>query len=566
MFKLAEAYVELSQKGFGTISGKLDQIRGKMGSVTRAGGLMAAGIGAVGGSLVALASFPVRAAAKLEQLETQFKTLLGSTDAAKKKIEELQSFAATTPFQLDGLADSAKTLLAFGTANDQVIPTMQVLGDVAAATGNQVNELAGIYGKVRARGALMTEQLDQFNERGIPVGAKLSEMLGKTGDEIRSMASKGELGFSDLQKALQSMNSEGGMAFNGMAEQSTTLSGLWSTLKDNAALVFGDIGKAIVEGFDLKGSTADMTAFIQRLRAEWLPSIVDGFRWVKEHVVGPLRVMMAFGREQFANFVGNADLHFQYLKLSARNTFNDMWQNVSTFFRNAVTVGQWWFENAFQMFVNLHKNAGGIFMNLTDQIKGMWQSVVNFFKTGKLEFDFQPLVKSFQLALDGIEMPRLETAQLNAYGQELENIQAEIAKRNQARWDANKQREAESHGEKIAQLKIEDDQAAKNHEKEKKRQFAFTSLAGLAESMQAKITGKGKAGGGAAAAVGANGGAAMAGGAIDQRALLGIMQRQAADIAVLSAQAAGGGLKIATGAGSVQIPSASINFGSGARA
>lgn len=490
-FQLAEAYVQLGQRGFSGLMGKIGGIKQGLGSIASfatgpfAVALAGAGAGAGVAGMVALS-------AQLEQTETQFKTLLGSSDAAKKKIDELQSFAASTPFQFNGLAESAKTLLAFGTSNEQVVPTLKVLGDVAAASGNQVGELANIYGKVKARGSLMTEQLDQFNERAIPVGSKLAEMFGKTEAEIREMASKGQISFGDLQSAMQSMTEKGGIAFDGMKSQSTTLGGLWSTLKDNITLVMTDIGGAMIEGFELKSITANITGFVQKVRGEWMPSIVAGFQWAGDNIVKPVMGAVANMTAVVFEFVSNFDLYRRLMVANMANAMINIWEHISTGFTNGVTIIGWFASNFWTILNNVVKNVGTLFTNYFKQIWNNWKALLDFFRTGKIEFDFSPMKDSFERVLEGVELPELKAPNLNQMKGEFADIEQEFAKRQKARDDAARKAAAERVEMKKTELAIDKTAAAGKSKKEKKNSgssdaFQKVGLAQLADKMQQQL-------------------------------------------------------------------------------
>jgi tape measure domain-containing protein len=559
-FQLAAAYVELSQRGFGTVMGGVDAIRGKLsGLVSFATGPVAAGLAALGAG--ASIAGMVGIAAKVEQTTAQFKTLLGSTDAARGMIEDLQKFSASTPFQFDGLADSAKVLLAFGVSGGQVIPTMKTLGDVAAATGNDIGSLANIYGKVKAQGTLMTDSLNQFNERGIPIGARLAEMFGKTEAEIREMASKGQISFGDLQKAMVGMTSQGGMAFNGMAEQSTTLGGLWSTLKDNVTLVMGDIGAAIVEGFDLKGATEGLTQFVQRVRGEWLPSIVSGFQWMNQSIITPFFSAIGSMVTATMEFVSDIDLYWQYAYTSVGNSINNMWQTVSTFFQNAVTLGSWFVGNIGQFFVNLYNNAGRIFFNMVDMMKNIWTGLWNFIRGRGFDVDFSPMVDSFLAAAENIEMPELAAPQLDALQGDLDRIASQLA----ARQDARRKRAADAASansdEAIAALDIQAD-GEKKITAEKQKQAGFVSLADLADRgiLAALEASRADRAGGAQAMQQIRPAGDVANN-LAGRDQMNAMQQQLTAMQSLLELARGTGIRIAQQAGGVNLPAASVTFG-----
>ena len=109
--------------------------------------------------LALVGGFALNAYGKIEQLTTSFKSMLGGADAARAMVKKLTDFAASTPFQLEGIGQSAKQLLAFGVLQDNIVPVLRNLGDIAAGANIPLNEMAAIYGKVKAKGKAMTEEL-----------------------------------------------------------------------------------------------------------------------------------------------------------------------------------------------------------------------------------------------------------------------------------------------------------------------------------------------------------------------------------------------------------------------
>ena len=72
---------------------------------------------------------------EFQQLEIAFGTMLGSKEKANTLMQELTATAAKTPFDMQGIAQGAKQLLAFGTASEDVNDTIVKLGD-ASGDGN----------------------------------------------------------------------------------------------------------------------------------------------------------------------------------------------------------------------------------------------------------------------------------------------------------------------------------------------------------------------------------------------------------------------------------------------
>ena len=151
-------------------SGRLRQLGRRMRSAGQAAARFAKKVGLVVAAFGALIGLPaLKAFAKLESLETSFESMLGSVEAAKEMVKRLTEFSAKTPFQISGIGDTTKLLLAFGVTGDEIIDKLEFLGDIAAGTGVPLKDLAQIYGKSIGQG--------QGANRGIEpvVGARGSD-------------------------------------------------------------------------------------------------------------------------------------------------------------------------------------------------------------------------------------------------------------------------------------------------------------------------------------------------------------------------------------------------------
>ena len=181
---------------------------------------------------------------QFQQLEIAFGTMLKSKEKANALMAQMTDLAAKTPFGLQEVSEGAKRLLAFQVPAEEVTETLRRMGDVAAGLGVPMGQLIHVYGQVKAQGRLMTNDLYQFMNAGIPIIAELSKVVGKSETEIKDMVSAGKIGFAEVQAVIKGMTDEGGLFYNLMAEQSKTLSGQLSNLEDNFANVLNEIGKA----------------------------------------------------------------------------------------------------------------------------------------------------------------------------------------------------------------------------------------------------------------------------------------------------------------------------------
>ena len=105
---------------------------------------------------------------EFQQLEVAFKTMLGSEEKANALMQQLVKTAATTPFDLQGVANGAKQLLAYGENVENVNDDLIRLGNIAAGLSQPLGDIVYLYGTTMTQGRLYTQDLNQFTGRGIP--------------------------------------------------------------------------------------------------------------------------------------------------------------------------------------------------------------------------------------------------------------------------------------------------------------------------------------------------------------------------------------------------------------
>ena len=131
--------------------------------------------------------FMVNESAKLETMKTRFEVLTGSVAMADQHIRDLQEFSASTPFQLDGIASASAKLQGFGFSADEARDKLRGIGDVASASGSQIEEIALIFGQVSAAGKLTGERLLQLEERATGIGDALAKTMQVPKEAISSI-------------------------------------------------------------------------------------------------------------------------------------------------------------------------------------------------------------------------------------------------------------------------------------------------------------------------------------------------------------------------------------------
>lgn len=185
------------------------------------------------------------AASNMQQLNTVFGVLLQSQSKGSALLEEVTQFAAATPMKVPELANATRVLLAYGESSTTVMSTLRRLGDIAAGTGQRIDEIATLIGKARQAGRLYGDDLNRLNDRGIPLTATLAKNFGITTMEVRKLVEQGRVGFSALEDAINEVTNEGGLFYGMLEKQSKNYGGVMSTLEDNITLAKKAFGAPI---------------------------------------------------------------------------------------------------------------------------------------------------------------------------------------------------------------------------------------------------------------------------------------------------------------------------------
>ena len=230
-----ERAIKNTSKSIEREGGSIDDLFGRL---TKAAAAFSAGL-----SVKEIGQNIIKVRGEFQQLEVAFTTMLGSKETADRLMSQMIETAATTPFDLQSVANGARQLIAYGTAADDVNETLVRLGNIAAGLSIPLNDLVYLYGTTMTQGRLYTEDLNQFTGRGIPMIRELSEVLGVAEDEVKGLVEEGRVGFPEVQKVIQNLTNEGGMFFNLMSEQSKTISGQISNIGDSFSQMFNEIGK-----------------------------------------------------------------------------------------------------------------------------------------------------------------------------------------------------------------------------------------------------------------------------------------------------------------------------------
>lgn len=242
---VVEAEVERALQNFEKLNKGVEKSEKKTTNLSKALDKIAKPAMIVSTALATSGVAAIKFAGELEQTQIALEVLLKDAEKATQIKDEWTQLASSTPFSTSDIDSAGKKLLAFNIESEKVTDTLRRIGDISAATGSSISEIADIYGKAAVQGRLFAEDINQFQGRGIPVVQALAKVLNVAETEIRGMVTEGKIGFPELEKAFQFMTNEGGQ-FSGMMEKlSESTLGKFSTTMDNAKLALASFGEVM---------------------------------------------------------------------------------------------------------------------------------------------------------------------------------------------------------------------------------------------------------------------------------------------------------------------------------
>jgi hypothetical protein len=171
---------------------------------------------AIGGMFTGSKEF-VAAGSQMEGFETRLNVLMGSSAAAKQRLDELFQIGSTTPFELPGLVEAEINLRALGVNAEEAMPMIM---DFAGAMGVDVARAAVEVGRAMQFGAGAVET--------IAGRALRAQVELKTGGDALKMSTK------EFKAALvETLTDEDGIFAGGTQKLAETFDGMLSNLKDS---------------------------------------------------------------------------------------------------------------------------------------------------------------------------------------------------------------------------------------------------------------------------------------------------------------------------------------------
>lgn len=243
-------------------SGKTSQIVGDLKSMLLQGGLVY--------GMQQFAMSIIQTGGEIEKQHIALQSILGDLQNANELFGQIKNLALESPFTFSELNRDVKQLAAFGVETDQLYDKTKRIADISAGLGVSFERLGLAYGQIKSRSWLDGKELRQLAYAGLPMLQKLADMYtrerGKafTTRDVRTMISKREVSFEDVDKIFDELTNKGGQFYQMQNTLSDTLLGRYLKLKDAWEIMLSGFARGdSVVGGTMKHILNSVTALVQ---------------------------------------------------------------------------------------------------------------------------------------------------------------------------------------------------------------------------------------------------------------------------------------------------------------
>ena len=217
----------------------------------------------VGATLLNIGQNALKASSDFEQAQVAFGVMLGDAEKASRLVNQLQDMANVTPFETQDLLDASRVLLNFGIQLEDLLPDLQMLGDISGGNREKMRSMTLAFAQMSSAGRLMGQDMLQMVNAGFNPLQQISEETGKSMAVLKKEMEEGKISVDMVQQAFRNATAEGGRFHGMMEQQSQTLEGVTSTMSDAYTLMTRSISDMALPA--IKEQIVETTKLIEKI-------------------------------------------------------------------------------------------------------------------------------------------------------------------------------------------------------------------------------------------------------------------------------------------------------------
>lgn len=364
-----------AEKGIDGVTGKAKKSgKGIFGAFTSAAkgiGKIAAGIGVfklLNGAVNLVKGSIQQAFGRIdtmEQFDRVMTTMLGSSEAAGKALDNINGIVKGTAYGLDVAANSTQRFVTSGMDIKLAENTVKSWGDAVAFYGDGSNEqfanVTDAIAKMNTKGKVEMDQLNRVIESGIPVFEILADATGQSTEQVQKSLSDGSMSAEEFTETMNTALMEGTDKFASIEGAAKEAGASWGASFDNMRAAVARGVTSIIKKIDemlTKNGLPDMRTMVTNFG-----SAFENALYKAADVIGPL-------------LEGLINLGKQIKDSTAWNSLKEV--------VNAVKDG---FQGLWQSLEN-----SGVIDTVKDAITNLWEALLNI--------DFMKIVQDIGAFID----------------------------------------------------------------------------------------------------------------------------------------------------------------------
>jgi hypothetical protein len=158
---------------------------------------------------------------EFELVRTNLELTMGSVERANDVFAQVKDFAMRTPFDVAGTAQAVNMLRQAGVATNDLISTLEMLGNVSSGNMERFTRIVYNYVQGLQKGVLDARDIREFAGNLVPI-QKALQAIGVTG----------RVSADNMIEAFKYMTREGSMFYNSINRQADTYFGKINQAKE----------------------------------------------------------------------------------------------------------------------------------------------------------------------------------------------------------------------------------------------------------------------------------------------------------------------------------------------
>lgn len=258
--ELADSFDKVSSKANGSGMNIGKYVKG-LALAAGAVGILTAGL--------AFGKDSVGKAMEFGKTKESFKVLTGDSKKGEGLANDLNKLQQNTILGPE-VFKAAQTMLGFGIAQEKVLPTMKMLGDISMGDADKLSSLTLAFSQVSAAGKLQGQDLLQMINAGFNPLNEISKKTGLSIGELKSQMEKGGISVQMVEEAFKSATGEGGTFHDMMKTLANTPAGKLAQLEGQFESFQVKVGETLMP---IASMLMDLAAPLLDIASTYLPMI-----------------------------------------------------------------------------------------------------------------------------------------------------------------------------------------------------------------------------------------------------------------------------------------------------